>query len=495
MSARQVCAAKCGRWRLRAAPSLLLVPTSILLAAIAGCTANVSSVSPTSVTEAGPAFKVTVLGSGFTAGSTVQWNGANRTTTYVSATELVAQINAADIAATGSGSITVTNPLTTGTTSSGSSSGASNAKTISIVAPSIDATDFQIDPAHDGAVTFSSVSFPTAATWSVNLGSGTPSNLVVADSRIFLTIGTSGGSRLLALSQTTGGTSWGPKAIAGTAGGSAGVAYDGGRVFVAEDDSGGSTLYAYDATSGALDWSTALGASSPGAPTAADGYVYVIVSGSATLDALDETTGAIAWQQSLSQASGIPAVTADGVYVTATTSACFAVDLRPATGEVIWDSSGSAGSCPQAATPAVANQSVYSPISSGTAIFATETGGSTGTLSDSLPAAFTSTMAYFWESPNLDAVNLSGNTVQWTFNGDNDLNTPPIIVNGQYVITGSSLGHLYAVDATSGSSVWTQSLTGGVEQVAAGDGLLLAVSETGDDSSGTLTAYTLATNP
>src|SRR6185437_12886653 len=118
---------------------------------------------------------------------------------------------------------------------------------------------------------------------------------------------------------STGGTAWGPKAITGTANGSAGVAYDGGRVFVAEDESANSTLYAYDANNGALDWSTPLGAGLPGAPTAADGFVYVIVSGSATVAALDEATGAITWQKSLSAASGIPSVTADGVYVTATT--------------------------------------------------------------------------------------------------------------------------------------------------------------------------------
>ena len=43
-------------------------------------------------------------------GSVVSWNGANRTTTFVSATQLTAAIPAADIAATGSASVTVQNP-------------------------------------------------------------------------------------------------------------------------------------------------------------------------------------------------------------------------------------------------------------------------------------------------------------------------------------------------------------------------------------------------
>ena len=96
------------------------------------------------------------------------------------------------------------------------------------MAPSVDATAYQIDPAHDGAMTFSSgsVSFPTSAAWHVSIGSGTPSNVLIADGNVFLTTGTSGGSQLLALNQSTGATAWGPEAIAGTAGGSAGVAYD-----------------------------------------------------------------------------------------------------------------------------------------------------------------------------------------------------------------------------------------------------------------------------
>lgn len=495
MSARQVCAANCSRIPLAGtAPTPSWAPLIILLGALAGCTARVTSISPTTVAAAGPSFKLTVLGSGFSGSSAVQWNGASRSTTYVSATELLAQINSADIASTGSASITVNNPGVT----SGSSSTASNAETLNIVSQSTDATAFQIDPAHDGAVTFtSSVSFPSTPAWTVNLGAGTPSNLVIADNRVFLTTGTSGGSQLIALSQSNGSTSWGPSAITGVTGGSAGVAYDSGRIFVAEGQFGSSTVYAYDANTGTLDWSTGLDAGSPGAPTAADGFVYVVATGSATLYALDESTGTIAWQQRLSAAGGTPAVTADGVYVTATTSGCHTTDLRPATGEIIWNSSNGSSFCPQTAdgTPAVANQLVYSPDSSGAAIFAAETGSSSGTLSYSPPGAFTSTTAFLPRSPNLDAINLSGNSVQWTFNGDNELDVPPIVVkdpSNQYAITGSSLGNVFAINAASGSSVWTKAVNGKVVQLTAGDGLLLVVSETGNGS-GTLTAYTIST--
>ena len=59
----------------------------------------------------------TVTGSGFVSGSVVRWNGANRTTTFVSATQLTASITAADIATAGTAQVTVFNPTPGGGTS------------------------------------------------------------------------------------------------------------------------------------------------------------------------------------------------------------------------------------------------------------------------------------------------------------------------------------------------------------------------------------------
>ena len=73
-------------------------------------TPTLTSLSPSSAVAGGPAFTLTVNGSNFVSGSVVRWNGANRTTTFVSATQLTAAITAADIAAAGSASVTVQNP-------------------------------------------------------------------------------------------------------------------------------------------------------------------------------------------------------------------------------------------------------------------------------------------------------------------------------------------------------------------------------------------------
>ena len=75
---------------------------------------NVSTIVPNSATAGGAAFNLTVNGSNFSASSTVRWNGNNRTTTFINATQLQASITAADIATAGSQSVTVFNSGTGG---------------------------------------------------------------------------------------------------------------------------------------------------------------------------------------------------------------------------------------------------------------------------------------------------------------------------------------------------------------------------------------------
>jgi hypothetical protein len=74
-------------------------------------TPTISALSPNSVTAGGPAFTLTVTGTNFVSGATVQVNGASRTTTFVSATQLTAAIPASDLAAAATLQITVVNPV------------------------------------------------------------------------------------------------------------------------------------------------------------------------------------------------------------------------------------------------------------------------------------------------------------------------------------------------------------------------------------------------
>lgn len=71
---------------------------------------SISSVSPSTATRGGSSFTLTVNGSNFASASTVQWNGSPRQTSFVSLTQLTAQISADDISVAGTYNITVVNP-------------------------------------------------------------------------------------------------------------------------------------------------------------------------------------------------------------------------------------------------------------------------------------------------------------------------------------------------------------------------------------------------
>ena len=68
---------------------------------------TITSLSPSSLNAGSAAFTLTVNGAGYNSTSIVRWNGSNRTTTFVSATQLTAAITAADVSAAGSAAVTV----------------------------------------------------------------------------------------------------------------------------------------------------------------------------------------------------------------------------------------------------------------------------------------------------------------------------------------------------------------------------------------------------
>jgi uncharacterized repeat protein (TIGR01451 family) len=78
-----------------------------------------TSLIPNSAYAGSPAFSLTLNGSNFVGSSTVLWNGSARTTTYLSSTQLQAAITAADIAAAGTATITVSTPAPGGGVSNG----------------------------------------------------------------------------------------------------------------------------------------------------------------------------------------------------------------------------------------------------------------------------------------------------------------------------------------------------------------------------------------
>src|SRR5437667_9031661 len=65
---------------------------------------------PSAVAPGGPDFTLTVNGTGFVSGATVNWNDTPLATNFVSASQLTATVPAANIATAATASVTATNP-------------------------------------------------------------------------------------------------------------------------------------------------------------------------------------------------------------------------------------------------------------------------------------------------------------------------------------------------------------------------------------------------
>jgi Tol biopolymer transport system component len=133
--------------------AMVVVLAVILAASLLGCgggssapppvlnpVPSVTAISPDSAAAGELAFTLNVNGSNFLSASVVEWNGSSRMTTFVSSTQLTAQIMAADLGAPGKVTVTVLNPAPGG--------GTSNAVNFTIAADTI---SFQSSRALDGS--------------------------------------------------------------------------------------------------------------------------------------------------------------------------------------------------------------------------------------------------------------------------------------------------------------------------------------------------------
>ncbi len=71
---------------------------------------TITSLSPAGSTTTGSGILLNVFGSNFVFNSTVRWNAANRTTTFISSNQLQASLNAGDLSSPGTGMVTVSSP-------------------------------------------------------------------------------------------------------------------------------------------------------------------------------------------------------------------------------------------------------------------------------------------------------------------------------------------------------------------------------------------------
>jgi hypothetical protein len=324
--------------------------------------------------------------------------------------------------------------------------------------PLSQAVTYQIDYAHSGRATVggSGPVFPPTSHWATTLNGTSISYPVIAGGNVFVLTnaapsGAIYGTTLYAINEVTGSVVWGPTPIAGTYS-FAGIAYDHGTLFVVNFDG---VLRSFDAATGTPGWSAQMPATqvtSP--PTATNGIVYV--GGNGGVAAVDETNGNILYNVPISPDHSSPAVSPDGVF---TSNPCYALKLDPIVGTVLWrfdeGCSGGGGK-----TVAYANSKAYVRQLLDTAtttnvdlIFDAATGKQLGTFNSSVIPAFSATTGFFLSNGELNAIDLATGSPNWSFAGDGQLVSAPIVIDNALVV-GSSSGMVYAI-GSAGNVLWS----------------------------------------
>lgn len=313
-----------------------------------------------------------------------------------------------------------------------------------------DSVAYQLDPAHRGGFA-TSLELPLVRRWTLDvpIPSTNPvfSYPVIVDGRVYFTSFVWGGpSYLYAVDLHTGSILWGPKEIGGNGHFSA-PAYDNGRVFTVGSEG---DVYAFDAVTGAQQW-VATTAPTDAAPTAADGQVYVTSSGA--LFALRQTDGQRQWLRLIESGNHSSPAVADGRVVVS--HVCHHVYAFEPNGTLSWYHQGpyyGAGG----RTAAIHNGRVYARCSldEDDLVLDLTDGSTLGSFqADPIPA-FSGGVGVFLDDGTLRAIELATNETRWSFTGDGELTSAPLIV-GDHVYIGSWPGNLFALQLSSGQVAWS----------------------------------------
>lgn len=453
---------------------------------------------PSSVPKGSAGFDLTVLGAGFNASSTVQWNGVNLVTTLVSATELRAQVPVADLASAASVPVTVVNTAP---------AAVAGPVSFAVAGPSPDAVAYQVDTGHSGSVDFATILAPAAwpqsaaGTWTTGALTGRPGTPLIAAGRVFVEASYDPStSSLVAFDQTTGLVAWGPVAM----GGVTALAYDNGLVFATQVSGTTVNLVAFAATTGAVQWTRSIAVNYVGGfdpvLTASNGMVFVSTPNYTTFE-FDEASGAYRYiDTTRTSIFGLPALTPNGLYFNPD---CGISDYRPLSLFPVWNDQtclSGPGVLPPTVVRGIAYSS-YTPTAGGSPV---SVDAQTGTAIGSIPAAsvaVNSSTAYFLVSGNgsnvVQAVPVTGGAALWTFAGDSNLSGPVLLVNApapaaSYGIVASFGGGIYGFDLSTGAQVWHLALTptANTRPMNVGDGLLVIV-----NADNSLTAFKISNAP
>jgi outer membrane protein assembly factor BamB len=327
-----------------------------------------------------------------------------------------------------------------------------------------DAVAYQINIAHNGRGTLEGFKGKLKSLWTRNLGAGAISYPLIADGMVFVTVANTGnyGTQLFALDAATGTTVW-QQPISGTYFWS-NAAYDNGQVFVVNYNG---VVESFAAATGTLSWSMQMPGqtsfSSP--PTPQSGLLYLAGAGEGgTLYAVNESNGSVQWTQSVENGdNSSPTLGENGVYVT---YPCQYYKFAPATGQIIWHDSGDCeGGGGKTSVWYQSQLFVRDPPGEGESILNAKTGAKTGTFqSQPAPSFFAlnkTTYGVGLASGSLNAFDASSGTNLWSFTGDGNLTTAPLVI-GKYVVEGSGSGNLYVLNSKNGKTVWSGNAGAGI---------------------------------
>ena len=277
-----------------------------------------------------------------------------------------------------------------------------------------------------------------ATLWSRDIGYSAFSSPAAADGLVY--VGTAEGlgpytGTLFALDAATGDVRWSaemPGGITGT------PSVGGGRVAVATQFG---TLHVLDAATGATLWSRTSATSMAALTTTAIAGGVIYFSGSATVRAFQASSGKQLWTRAL-RGHGYPPVVADGRVYVVSAGALHALDA--VTGTVLWSRSVPGDSLRQ---PAAAYGRIYT--SDTRRAYALEAGTGQSLWTTDLTSA----------DPALGSATYVG----------------PVVANRVVYLPSAVDPSLYALNATTGTLVWTGSLGGRAWQsIAVANGSLYA---------------------
>lgn len=327
---------------------------------------------------------------------------------------------------------------------------------------SVDAVTYQIDTAHSGRSTLSGFTGQLTQLWTRNLGGGI-SYPLIANGFVYVTVAAGTATTLYALDPGSGNTVW-QAPIPGDEPVSS-LAYDDGQIFIVNLSG---LVESFNATTGTHRWNTQLPREwfFPWPLIALRGTVFVGGQGTAgQLYALSEKSGHIVWQAMVKDA-GTPVAYNKLVAITSPCEEYYGFAAK--TGEWLWtdETLNSEGG---GFTPVYYNGHLFvrdNCLSFSNRMVSAKSGSIGAKFKADLPPSFFTLdgndFIVALVSGSLTATPVKGTAPRWTFNGDGELSSAPLVVDN-YVIEGSASGNLYILDESDGHVISSYGVGAGIE--------------------------------